>query len=287
MLTWNPLQRLKSRRAGKHVGRAALATCRSLIQLLSGLQQHRGVSSAWLAGDKSFENRMLQRRRAIEALMPALRPGFASEAEAGCPCFTLNDWKLFEFEWREMVEKLPQSSVHHNIERHNQLIARLLDWLAAAGESRLELPAEGRLAPGMVRNFVVRLPALSECLGQARALGSSVAAQGGCSPVARVRLTFLVARAEALLDRAVAADSGKRGPEAAQRLVRAMATMVRTELLLSTGVRISSERYFDAATQAIDAVFAWIDGLGAEIEACLQDGPACSARPAPWQPVFG
>lgn len=282
----NLLQLLRVRSGGKHAGLPALSTCRGLIELLAGLQQHRGLSSGWLAGDANFEARMLQRRREIESLMPSLRPGLQRESEEACPCFTLNDWKLFQFRWRELVEALPQASIHDNIDRHNQLIARLLGCLAALGESRLELPLGGRLPPGVARNFASRLPALTECLGQARALGSSVAAQGGCSPVARVRLTFLVARAEALLKGAGAAEQGGDVVEAAQRLVRTMATMVRTELLAGSGVRISSEHYFDAASRAIDAVFAWIESSGAVVERLLQNGHVTAGRDATsWRPL--
>lgn len=272
MSAWNPLKLMKARSGGKHVGLPALATCRGLIKLLAGVQQHRGLSSGWLAGDRRFESRMLQKRQEIEALVPGLRHGVQLEGEAACPCFTLNDWKLFQFKWRETVEGLPQASVQDNIERHNQLIARLLDWLSALGESRIELPAGRRLPSGLVRNFTMRLPALTECLGQARALGSSVAARGGCSPVDRVRLTFLASRAEALLGLAGAEDHGMPAVEAAQRLVKAMAAMVRTELLAGKDVDISPERYFETASQAIDAVFAWIDAAGAQVEQALRNG---------------
>lgn len=281
MSLWNPLQLIRARRGGKHVGLPALATCRALMKVIAGLQQHRGASSAWLAGDRAFETRMRQRRQEIDDLLPALRPGFQCETEEACPCCTMNDWKLFQFKWREMVERLPQSTVQENIEAHNQLIARLLDWLADLGESRLELPAGELLPIGAVRNFAIHLPVLAECLGQARAIGSSVAAKGGCAPVARVRLTFLAARAEALLQRASALDRGSGVQEAAEREVRTMAAMVRNELLAGSGVRISSERYFATATRAIDAVFTWIEASGNTLERGLQGSRLTRGAQAP------
>lgn len=270
MATLNPLKLMRARSGGKHVGLPALATCRGLIKLLAGVQQHRGLSSGWLGGDRRFESRMLQKRHEIEALMPDLRPGLQLETAEACPCFTMNDWKLFQFKWQEMLEGLPQASIQENIDRHSRLIARLLDWLGALGESRIELPAGRQLPSGLVRNFTMRLPALTECLGQARALGSSVAAQGGCPPVARVRLSFLVSRAEALLDLANTANQGRHALEVAQSPVRAMATAVRNELLSGGKVSISPERYFETATQAIDAVFAWIESSGTQVEQALR-----------------
>lgn len=280
MRTWNPLQ-LIAARSGGPAALPALATCRSLVGLLAGLQQHRGLSAGWLAGDESFSPPMLRKRREIEALFPVLRAGFAAETAASCPCFTVNDWRLCQFAWREILEEMGPAALQQNIERHNRLIARVLAWLAALGESRIELPAGSRLPPGAVRNFTSRLPALAECLGQARALGSSVAARGVCSPVERVRLGHLVRRAEGLLEQAAAGDRGGRPAAAAGQLIGAMGAMVRSELLVRTGLGISSKGYFNTATQAIDAVFAWMESAAAEVEGGLRRGQDCRAVPGP------
>lgn len=269
MWTWNPWKTIGREGGRRHVGLPALATCRGLIDLVMRLQQHRGMSSARLAGDRSFEGRMQQRRGDIEGLIPQLCAGFEREAEEFCPCFTGNDLRRFRCRWQELLAQLPESSVHDNIENHNRLIGQLLDWLAAVGESRIELAGESAVRSGLVRNFAMRLPELAECLGKARALGSSVAVQGACSPVARVRLIFLVGRAEILLKRAVEADPGIAAARSAEQKVQAMAAMVRREILPGAGVRVDSEHYFNMASQAIDAVFAWIGQAGATLEAAL------------------
>lgn len=277
---------LRPRSTGGHAGLPALATCRSLLGLLAGLQQHRGLSSGCLAGDSRFEARMLQRRHDIEGLLPGLAPAFLREGEEACPCFAGNDWKLFRFHWQELLEQLPGSASDANVERHNRLIAQLLEWLAALGEVRLELPFASHLDPQLARNFAARLPALAECLGQARALGSAVAVRGGCTPVARVRLGFLLARAETLLAGAAAGCAGE-AAAAAPSLVRAMAEMVRRDLLRGSELRISSETYFAAASRAIDAVFAWIEASGDSIERDLRNAPLAAALGAGWRPAFG
>jgi len=266
---WNPLQAIARNEGGRHIGLSALATCRGLINLVMQLQQHRGMSSAWLAGDRDFEVRMGQRRLEIERRIPELRPGFELESRELCSCFTGNDLRLFRFRWQELLERLPHFSVHENIESHNNLIGQLLGWLAAAGESRIELTAEDSLPPGLVRNFAVRLPELAECLGRARALGSSVAARGVCSPVPRVRLMFLVGRAETLLKQAADADPGGHGAGSARQQVEAMVTLVRSEILGSAGVRVDAGHYFDAASRTIDTVYAWIFHSGNALESGL------------------
>ena len=244
-----------------------LAACRSLLALVGHLQQHRGMSSALLSGDQGFRTRLDGKGREIEQLIPSLRAVAREESTRAHPCLTQNDLSLFQFQWGQLREKLGGLSVEQSIAQHSFLIDQLLQWLAALGESRVEVLLVDRCARGLVRNYASRLPALTECLGQARALGTSVAAQRGCSAVARVRLMFLVARAEALLSQAK--EAGGQGPKAerAALAVQEMARVIRTRMLLSSGISVAAQEYFDIATAAVDSVFAWINESGTALAA--------------------
>lgn len=243
----------------------ALRCCDALLRLLSMLQQHRGLSSGWLAGDRSFEARMLGKRGEIEALFGELAPFVARESLQARPCLCSNDLSLFRFKWRTLVDELARGNVEQNIAQHSHLISRVLDWLAAFGEARIELAGGACLPPGLVRNYANRLPALSECLGQARAIGSSVAARRACPAVARVRLMFLVARAESLLEQAcAAADPGVLGGRA-KSAVALMASTVRMEMLDASGVTLSADSYFALSTRAVDAVLEWARDCGSRV----------------------
>ncbi|MBP5986470.1 MAG: nitrate- and nitrite sensing domain-containing protein [Azonexus sp.] len=242
-----------------------LAACRSLLALVGNFQQHRGMSSALLSGDQGFKARLDAKGYEIERLIPSLREVARDESLRAHPCLTLNDLALFQFNWGQLREKLVGLSVEQSIAQHSFLIDQLLHWLAALGESRVELLLADSGARGLVRNYASRLPALTECLGQARALGTSVAARRGCSAVARVRLMFLVARAEALLSQA--SEVGGRGPKAekAALAVQEMARVIRTRMLLSSGISVAAQQYFEVATVAVDSVFAWIGESGDEL----------------------
>ena len=242
-----------------------LAACRSLLALVGHFQQHRGMSSALLSGDQGFRSRLDGKGREIEGLIPSLREVARAESARAHPCLTLNDLSLFQYNWGLLREKLAGLSVEQSIAQHSFLIDQLLQWLAALGESRVELLLGDRSARGLVRNYASRLPALTECLGQARALGMSVAARRGCSAVARVRLMFLVARAETLLNQAN--EAGGRGPKAekAAIAVQQMARVIRTQMLLSSGISVAAEEYFAIATAAVDSVFAWIGECGGDL----------------------
>lgn len=249
-----------------------LAACRTLLALVGHLQQHRGMSSALLSGDRSFAPRLDAKGREIAELIPALREVAREESARAHPCLTPNDLALFQFNWGQLRDKLAGLSVEQSIAQHSFLIEQLLQWLAALGEARIELLLNEPSARGLVRNYAARLPALTECLGQARALGTSVAARRGCSAVARVRLMFLVARAEVLLKQA--GEVGGRGPRAEQATiaVQQMARVIRSRMLLSSGISVAAQEYFDISTTAIDGVFAWIAECGTELKQAGKGG---------------
>lgn len=254
---------------------ATVASCRQLVRLIGHLQQHRGMSSAWLSGDAAFLPRLKRKQAEIAELVPALTELVRREARQACPCLTANELSLFSFRWTSMLEALQGMTPEQSITRHSQQIACVLDWLATLGETRIEsLTADGA-AIGVIRNFASRLPQLTECLGQARAIGSSVAARRACAPVARVRLMFLVSRAETLLEQAAVAWDSGRTTRDTRLALEEMALTVRTKMLLSTGVVVGPDEYFALATRAIDSVFAWIDAW-AERAARL-DGEAPAA----------
>ncbi|HLO61404.1 MAG TPA: nitrate- and nitrite sensing domain-containing protein [Azonexus sp.] len=261
---------LYRRRRWEHADKSldgTLAACRSLLALVGHFQQHRGMSSALLSGDQAFRSRLDGKGREIEALIPTLREVARDEATRAHPCLTQNELALFQFNWGQLREKLSGLSVEQSIAQHSFLIDQLLQWLAALGESRVEVLLADRCSRGLVRNYASRLPALTECLGQARALGMNVAAKRGCSAVARVRLMFLVARAEALLNQAN--EAGRAGPKAekAALAVQGMARVIRTRMLLSSGISVAAQEYFDIATVAVDSVFAWINESGSMLAA--------------------
>ena len=253
---------------------AAMRACNMLLALIANIQQHRGMSTAWLAGDHSFERRLISKRGEIDPLIAQLQLVAAIENGHSYPCFTPNDVSLWRHRWSILVNELGSYSVEKSIATHSNLVAMLLNWLDALGEARIELPLSEFLSDGAVRNFSHRLPQLTETLGQARATGSGVAAQGSCSAVSRVRLMFLVSRAESLIDQACAVDS--QGAVAAQK-VKSLAQTIRSHMLSSQQVSVSAEDYFAEATRAIDAVFHWVRDCGQVLEA--QIGQVAEGRP--------
>jgi hypothetical protein len=246
---------------GEHV----LADCRRFAKLIGHLQQHRGTSSAWLSGDASFAPKLAQLQGEIGGELPALKQLAEFEGQQPQPVLTTNDFRLFQHRWQTLLEELPTLTPEQSIARHTALIGELLDWLTALGEARLA-PVLGETEwLGLVRNYAHRLPALAECLGQARAVGSGVAARHACPPVARVRLMFLIGRAESLLDQASRADANNEQIRQARQAVQALAETVRGRMLQSAGVDVSSTEYFALASRAIERVYGWMEEVAGRL----------------------
>lgn len=248
------------------VAQQALEACRKIIELVVLIQQHRGMSTAWLAGDKAFSQRLLDKRIQIQPLLSVLSEIAGHENEQTYPCFTPNDIALWRHRWQGLVAELEGWTVEKSIMSHSNLIASLLNWLDALGEARIELPMGKGLSSGLVRNFCHRLPHLAETLGQVRATGSGVAAQGTCSAVARVRMMFLLSRAESLVSQACEVDA--KGADAALK-VRALAVLTREKMLNSQHVEATADSYFAEASRAIDTVFDWVADCRIQLEHSL------------------
>lgn len=252
-----PWRRLRVRR---HVGdiHASLADCGVLLHLAAEIQQHRGLSSAWLSGNSSAEAKVRSKRQSIESQFHALREIVGREERQAVPCICSNELRLFLFHWRELCDGLASSSVEHSFSAHSQLVQKILAWLEAVGDARIALARLEQVPSSAARNIFQRLPLLTEVLGQARAIGSAAAVRGSCSPVARVRLMFLVARAESLLAQVRRALPGMPQQEDACRAVEQMGQAIRGSLLARSGTMVAADQYFAIASAAIDAVYDWI-----------------------------
>lgn len=250
--------------------RRSLAASADIVRLVQSVQQHRGMSGAWLAGDQSFGSKLPPKQAEVERLFDALEPAVRAESNEAYPCVRVAELRALHAQWQALIGGLRASTSEKSFQEHCQIAARLLDWLRALGEARIGQPGGAADESPAVRNFSFRLPTLAESLGQARALASAAAARGHVAPVTRVRLVFLLSRAESLLATASNAAKGESCAQqeqaslAVQNFVRAL-----RQRLLGGGVSIAAAECFALATQAVDGVFVWQAIERERIEAAL------------------
>ncbi len=232
-----------------------------LIRLIQEIQRHRGMSTALLAGDASFALRQAMQATKVDELLNALK-----ELQNQENIHFFNALDTLSAHWEELLDQQEGESVERSFARHTMLIAQLIPWIDRLMPASTLNRAEQHQRR-VIDNFCFRLPNLSELLGQARALGSWVAATGGCSPMIRVRLIFLLARAETLFAEAENGDACPATSETmAGDIIHQVVKTIRTEMLANSGITMPPPRYFELTSRAIDAVFDWIEASGSDIE---------------------
>lgn len=222
-------------------------------RLLEHLQQHRGLTTGYLRGDRSLAAGIEQVRRAISN-------DFRQLDTASLASF--DRWLAFDDHWSRLGRSALSLSVAANLEQHNRMLANLLPLIEDIAASRGLLFVE---APGDGTGTLWReLLQTTEWLGQARALGTGIAAAGTSSGVERIRLGFLCERIQAQSGEVLATLTRSRqgsgtSLDHARETVNALIATIEDEFLGERPLSISPSVYFDQATNAIGAQFRVVD----------------------------
>lgn len=262
---WRFRKTNEGEKRGQRLANHGLEGCRQLLLLVKALQRHRGLSSGFLAGDPTFAPAMSKAQAELDALFISFAPIARGESDMTWPCFTYNEWIMLRHHWDVLKVELETLSVDQNIARHSKIVDQMLEWLAALGEARLALAFPHRLPRGLALNYAHRLPALAECLGQARAIGSAAAACGSCPAATKGKLIYLASRAESLLQR-IGEPAGHPAGAIAISATKRLIQVIRADLIESQQISLSATAYFDQASRTIDAIFVWIEEGAGELE---------------------
>lgn len=158
---------------------------------LDDLQQHRGMNAALLKGDESFVAPLRQKQRDIDGHFGeilALTREQEGKIEFGGKVVALQrDWERLRAESASLT---PEQS----LQRHTQLIEQLSDLFAQMAARSGLLFDSDPVSHYLVDSLVERLPALTEAMGQSRAIGAEVAASGSFSPETWAQLAIRVDR---------------------------------------------------------------------------------------------
>ncbi|TCI01892.1 hypothetical protein EZV61_16640 [Corallincola luteus] len=229
-----------------------LAWLKSFRQLLTLIQQHRGLTNGYLCGDSGLNKRILPLQGKTTRLIRQLQ--LSDSWLADNP-----EWQGIERHWQRLSTGFNNQTSANNLEQHNKLITNLLYLVDDCGEAHrlYELKdQQGR----SIRYLWQSLLVTAEHIGQARAIGTGVAASGQCDSVDRIRLAYLQ---KAIAD--FVAVERAMNKTALSNLLQVLAQEVITDR-----PTVSANEYFDIATQALEEVFVSFDQA---IEA-LQETPS-------------
>jgi hypothetical protein len=173
-LKLNPFKdnRLKIQRQG-------LLNVRALKQLIYFIQQHRGMTAAYLNGKKQILTKIKTIRQHIQENIRENELTFDKDNER---------WQSFLDHWQRL--STGSASADNSFDQHTLLINNILYLLEDEAEKGLLFSQFLPQFPqaGYVWREVI---GATEMIGQARAIGVSVATQKTCSSTDNIRLSFL------------------------------------------------------------------------------------------------
>jgi len=242
-------ERLKTQQQG-------LYNIKSLKQLIYFIQQHRGMTAAYLSGNKEVLSKINIIRNGIKENI----------RKSKLTCSKNNErWQSFLDHWQRLGTSSVEASADNSFDQHTLLIRNLLYLLEDEAEKGL-----------LFSQFLPQFPqagyawreviGATEVIGQARAIGVGVATQKNCSSIDNIRLSFLQQQMNQMIKTVLhqlycLPDY----IEEHNRLIKI--TQDQTEILLSTieqafldaeKITLDPQAYFELASlviQSVDDVF--------------------------------
>lgn len=255
--SWLISQLQRQRRLHRY--QQGLEAVRQLRQLITLFQRHRGLTTALLrAPDEALQRQLNQVLAQLGPLLQQLHQRPLVNA--------LERWQAAREHWLRLSGRHHDLSVSINLAQHNQLIQSLLylleDVALSAGLPRLSQGST--LDLGLLWRDL--LPA-AELIGQARALGSGVAAAGSCGSGERIRLRFLADKLRRIREQPFLSQPAS-GNDARQLLIE-LETLIQQHLL-SEVPQVSAEEYFQRASLALEKVVVIVDDCLDAYESALR-----------------
>ena len=259
--------------------RTGVAYLQPLRKVLEGVQQHRGMSAALLGGDASFAEKVADKGKELEALFAEID---ANDARYGKELETTAQWNAFKSAWQGLRGNLRGMTPAESFEAHTAAAGKaiaLMTQVADASNLTLDPDTDSYYVMDAV---VVRLPALSETLGKARATGSGAAAKGNLAVDDRIRLSVLQSGIRESLEALAHTTTmvGKTNPDLNQRIggklqaldqsAKEFDALVQRQFIGAEKLTIDPKEYFANATVVIGQVYGLYDDLALELDGLLQ-----------------
>ena len=251
--------------------RTGLAYIKSVRQPLQHIQQHRGMTAAYLGGAEEFRNRIMEKRGIVDNKLNELG---VIDKQLGDHLGLQGEVVSLIQRWNIIKANSLSMSSSEAIKAHSALIAEMLALINKVADAS-EITLDPKLDSYYIGAALVSsLPNMLENMGQARAVGSGAAANGNfSSPNQKIRLAVLSNNIELYF------NSVKSGLEAAYddnpragkaligatkaniTSIEAMQVLLNDKLLNAETIIVRSEAVFDAATTAINGSYQLYDAL--------------------------
>lgn len=234
---------------------------RSLVQ---HAQQHRGLSSTYLSGNISVKDQVIAKQGEIQKDMENVD---SLDSKYGTLLKTSSKWNDIKSQYIELEKNIFNLPVNDAISKQTQLIGKLLDLNSDVADTSYLILQQESYKYYLADNIVYKLPRTTEYMGQARALGSSVAAKKSATKDERFKLLYLsqtmsIALGDSQRGMNIIYDNYAEGKKIldetyvkASNSSKKLVDTINSELLNSEEINIKSEDYYKSATDSIDDVY--------------------------------
>lgn len=256
---------------GEEVGVKYLQAARLPMQ---HLQQHRGMTAAYLNGATEFKSRIMSKRQDVDKYLQALQK---AENEYGDELKLKGTTQGLVQQWQSIKANSMNQETAATIKHHSKLVADILALMVKAADNS-GITLDPKLDTYyMGATLTLTLPNLMENMGKGRAVGSGVAAKGAFNSKNFVTLSVLANNiktyskdlkaglAAAVADNAQVKRELGTMIDANNNAVAEMLSLLENDLLKPETITISSNKVFNTATHAINGSYKLFDAIAPEM----------------------
>ncbi len=247
---------------------AGLKYTKGIRELIQHVQQHRGLSAVYLAGDSKTRDNLKKKQAELHSDINNIDE---LDKKYGKELQTTKEWKQLKDEWFVLAEDVYDIPLQEAIDRHTELLSKLLTFTAEiADKSNLVLDPEiGNFY--MVQAITEKLPWVTEYMGRSRAIGSGVLGKKSMTNEEEYNLLFLTQVMQK------ATEDTQRGMEIVYQENKEVRTeleqlnnevlgavmnivqVVNKEILETDQYSMANDVYYNLTTETINEVYSLLD----------------------------
>ncbi len=149
------------------------------------MAEHRGMTNAYLSGNKELESKINERRKQVTALFSDIDALIQSDADK---LKIAKQWKAIKGEWQTLIERIGKNDRKSVFKAHSALIANNQSIMKTIGE-RSNMIFDSHLERYYMASMLVdKLPRLIDEIGQLRGNTSGILMSGKLSEQAKMEL---------------------------------------------------------------------------------------------------
>ncbi|GAA5316563.1 MAG: hypothetical protein AseanaTS_17670 [Candidatus Pelagadaptatus aseana] len=232
---------------------AGLSWLQSMKRLLSHIQQHRGLSNGYLNGSMDL-------LAEIQSLQVQVSRDISDICQVGEWVEKSERWQNINQHWARLAGNFRHNEMENNLLQHNKLIQSVLFLIddMALHHGLLSLKIQGDKPFYLLWRDLL---SASEFIGQARAVGTGVAAKGECDSISRIKLNYLCKKVSENTD---SVWSQLRTDQQCIDATNELLDCVKRQIILDQ-VSMPASQFFDLASKALNGLHDQYDQLIEEV----------------------